>query len=79
MLIDAKADLNFAIRCNRTQILTAIREDNLPALKMVIEGGADPNLADPYGRIPIGWLDRKRNSPELCAYFEAIVNKSDAP
>lgn len=79
MLIDAKADLNFAIRCNRTPILTAIREDNLPALKMVIEGGADPNLADPYGRIPIGWLDRKRNSPELCAYFEAIVNKSDAP
>lgn len=36
MLIDAKADLDFAIRCNRTPIITAIKRNNLPALKMLM-------------------------------------------
>lgn len=73
MLIEAKADLDFAIRCNRTPIITAIKENNLPALKMLIEAGANPNLADLYGRIPAESLDKVNNSPELIDYFMTVT------
>ncbi len=73
LLIKAKADLNFAIRCDRTPIRTAISVDNLPALKMLIKGGADPCLADPFGVPPIKFLKEENNSPELCKYFKAVV------
>ena len=73
MLIEAKADLDFAIRCNRTPIITAIKENNLPALKMLIEAGANTNLADLYGRIPAESLDKVNNSPELIYYFMTVT------
>lgn len=73
LLIKAKADLNFAIRCNRTPIRTAISVDNLPALKMLIKGGADPCLPDPFGVPPIKFLKEENNSPELCKYFKGVV------
>ncbi len=72
LLIKAKADLNFAIRCNRTAIRTAISTDNLPALKMIVRAGADPCLADKFGVPPIEFL-KENNSPELRKYFKAIV------
>jgi ankyrin repeat protein len=72
VLINAKADLNFAIRCDRTPIITAIRCNNLPALKLVVEGGADPCLVDQYGRTPEGYLSND-TSPELCGYFKPVV------
>ncbi|MBR4901993.1 MAG: ankyrin repeat domain-containing protein [Victivallales bacterium] len=74
LLINANADLNYAIRCDRTPIITAIRQNNLPALKMLIEAGANPNLVDQYGRIPRLYLDEKNNSKELITYFETISN-----
>ena len=78
MLIEAGADLDYAIRCNRTPIITAIREDNLAALKMLVEAGANPNLADAYGRIPAGWLNKEKNSQELCSYFESVADPDTA-
>ncbi len=72
ILINANADLNYAIRCDRTPIITAIRQNNLSALKMLIEAGANPNLVDQYGRIPRLYLDEKINSKELITYFETI-------
>jgi ankyrin repeat protein len=74
MLIEAGADLDFAIRCNRTPIITAIREDNLAALKMLVEAGANPDLADEYGRIPAEYLNKEKNSQELCSYFESVAD-----
>ena len=66
------ADLNFAIRCNRTPIIMAIRTDNLPALKKLVKAGADPCLADQFGVPPIEFL-KENNSPELRKYFKAVV------
>lgn len=40
LLIEAKADLNFALRDTLTPVIVAIKCDNLPALKMLVEGGA---------------------------------------
>lgn len=78
MLINAEnVDMDFAIRCNRTPILMAIHENNLPALKMVIDGGANPCLADKYGRVPEDYLSSS-TSPEICRYFRSVVKKSKA-
>ena len=66
------ADLNFAIRCNRTPIIMAIRTNNLPALKKLVKAGADPCFADPYGRVPEVYLSDK-NSSEVRRYFKAAV------
>ena len=74
LLIKSGADLNFALRCTRTPVITAIRNDNLSALKMLVRGGADPCLADPFGRVPLDYLNES-NSPELCKYFRAVVEK----
>lgn len=72
MLIDAKANMDFAIRCDRTPVITAIRCDNLPALKMVIDAGATPCLADQFGRVPEDYLS-DRNSPVLSKYFKSVL------
>ena len=74
LFINAKADLNFTIRCNRTPIITAICTNNLPALKMLIKGGADPCLADQFGQVPEDYL-WKSKSPNLCKYFKSVVAK----
>ena len=73
LLIKARADLNFAIRCTRTPIRTAISTDNLPALKMLIEAGADPCLPDQFGATPDKILKENNNSPELIRYFKTVV------
>ena len=69
MLIDAGADLDFAIRCNRTPVLTSIRENNLSALKMLISAGASLNPKD----IEM-YLGTINISPEISKYLSSILN-----
>lgn len=69
MLIDAGTNLNFAIRCNRTPVLTSIRENNLFALKMLIDAGAELNPED----IEM-YLGTINISPEISKYLSSILN-----
>lgn len=74
LLIDAKADLNFALRDTLTPVIVAIKCDNLPALKMLVEGGAvvyplNVSTSFLYHHIP----------PEICEYYNSTVGKKVLP
>ncbi len=76
MLIDAKADLNFAIRCNRTPVITAAEKNNLPALVMLVNAGANPVLKDCYHRIPLDFIS-EQNEPEAYRYLAQFTPNED--
>lgn len=70
MLIDAKADLNFAIRDTRSPVVVAIMSDNLQALKMLVDGGATLyplNVSTSFFY--------HHFSPEICEYYNSVVGK----
>lgn len=47
-------------------------------MPVIFGAGANSNLADAYGRIPAGYLNKEKNSQELCSYFESVVNPKTA-
>ncbi|TVU00349.1 hypothetical protein EJB05_54244 [Eragrostis curvula] len=49
----AGADVNFKTSRGPTALLMAVDEGLIDIVKFLIEAGADPNIADPRGRIPI--------------------------
>ena len=74
MLIDAKADLNFAIRDTKSPVVVAITSDNLQALKMLVDGGAKAyplNVSTSFYYHHI--------LPEICEFYNSVVGKEILP
>ena len=74
LLIDAKADLNFAIRDTRSPVVVALLCDNLKALKMLVDGGA---TAYPLN-VPTSFFYHHFPS-EICEYYNSVVKKKILP
>jgi len=74
LLMDAGADANFALRDTLTPVIVAMKCDNLPALKMLIEGGA---VAYPLN-MSTSFLYH-HFSPEICEYYNMVVGKKVLP
>lgn len=68
MLIDAHADLDFAIRWNRTPVITAATNNNLEALIMLVNAGAKLVLKDWDERIPRDFISEEKQ-PDVYRYL----------
>ncbi len=68
-LIDAGADLNFAIRCCFTPVIVAAKKNRVDILEMLVKNGADPILKDVFGRKPIDFISVE-DQPEAYAYLK---------
>ena len=74
LLIDAKADLDFAIRDNRSPVVVALLCDNLKALKMLVKGGATAFPLD----VPTSFFYHQF-SPDICEYYNSVVKQRILP
>lgn len=74
LLMEAGADVNFALRDTLTPAVVAMKCDNLPALKMVVEGGA---VAYPLNMSPSFLYHHF--TPEICEYYNSVVGKKVLP
>ena len=74
LLIDAKADLDFAIRDNRSPVVVALLCDNLKALKMLVKGGATAFPLD----VPTSFFYHQF-PPDICDYYNSVVKQKVLP
>ena len=74
MLIDAKADLDFAIRDTRSPVVVALLCDNLKALKMLVNGGATVYPLN----VPTSFFYHQF-PPDICDYYNSVVKQKVLP
>lgn len=59
LAMDAKANFNRSNKEGTTVLMEAILDDNLPTVKLLIENGADLNMANQRGNTPLGIARRE--------------------
>ena len=74
MLIDVGADLNFAIHCNRTSVITAAEKNNITTLTMLVSAGAPPVPKDQYDRIPLDFISKEKQ-PDAYRYLTQFMSQ----